>query len=213
MQVTRLTVELLKPVPLAPLLVTAQVVRPGKRVELVEARAITGEREVARAVALRIRTADIPMPVQPPIPATPRDPMAAMPRPPLVTGVADGPAYHLDGVEMRAVTGSIQEEGPSTLWMRLRQPVVAGEEPSPLQRVAAIADFGNGVSRVVPFDRYTFINPDLTVSVYRPLRGEWVGLDAVSRLANNGIGQAESLLFDEQGPFGRALQSLYIDVR
>ncbi|HSS08358.1 MAG TPA: thioesterase family protein [Acidimicrobiales bacterium] len=213
MEVTRLTVELLKPVPLAPLLITARVVRQGKRVQLVEARAVAGEQEVARTTGLRIRTADIPVPDQPPLPPTPTDPMAATPRPPVVTYVDGGAAYHLDGVEMRFAAGSFQGDGPSTVWMRLCQPIVAGEEPSPLQRVAAVADFGNGISKVVPFDRYAFINPDLTIAIFRPPRGEWVGLDALSRLASNGIGQAESLLFDEDGPLGRALQSLYVDRR
>ena len=43
MTVVRLTVELLKPVPLAPLTVRAQLRRPGRRVQLVELAVLHGE--------------------------------------------------------------------------------------------------------------------------------------------------------------------------
>jgi acyl-coenzyme A thioesterase PaaI-like protein len=213
MRVARLTVELIRPVPLAPLLVSARVVRPGKRVQLVEGSVVAGETEVARATALQIRTAEVPLPEQAPFPQTPSDPMAAPERGPLPSVPTLGTAYHADGVEMRFVRGAFGGLGPATAWMRLRHPVVEGEEPSPLQRVAAVADFGNGISKIVPFDSHIFINPDLTVAVARAPVGEWVGLDAVSRLSQDGVGQAESLLFDQVGVIGRAVQSLYVEAR
>jgi hypothetical protein len=209
MDVGRLTVELLRPVPLTPLLVTARIVRPGKRVQLVEAIVAAGETEVARATALRIRVAEVALPPQPIVPVTPTDPMAAPVSQP--TSGPGGIAYHRDGVEMRFVNGSFESDGPCTVWMRLRQPVVAGEHPTPLQLAVAVADFGNGVSKFLSFNDYTFINPDLTVALHRLPQGEWVGLDAITRAGNHGLGQAESLLFDEQGPLGRAVQSLYIE--
>jgi hypothetical protein len=90
---------------------------------------------------------------------------------------------------------------------------VAGEEVSRLQQLAAIADFGNGVSRVVDFATHTFINPDLTIALSRPPVGEWIGLDAVTRLAPLGFGQAESLIFDADGPVGRSVQTLLVAAR
>ena len=92
-------------------------------------------------------------------------------------------------------------------------PVVVGEQPSPLQRTAAAADFGNGVSRILDFESHVFINPDLTVAFSRPPVGEWIGFDVVSRLSEEGFGQAESLIFDPTGPVGRAVQSLLVDPR
>ena len=62
----------------------------------------------------------------------------------------------------------------------MRQPLVAGEEPSPLQRVLVAADSGNGVSATLDWDRYLFINVDLTVHLHRPLDGEWVCLDSIT---------------------------------
>jgi hypothetical protein len=92
-------------------------------------------------------------------------------------------------------------------------PVLAGEAPSPLQRVMSAADFGNGISRVVEFTEAVFINPDLTVHLHRLPVGEWVCLQASSRLEGAGVGLAQSALWDEQGPLGRSLQSLLVEAR
>jgi hypothetical protein len=99
------------------------------------------------------------------------------------------------------------------MWTRLRVPVVEGEVPSPLQRTVAGADFGNGVSWVLEFDRYVFINPDLTVSLSRVPEGEWIGFDVTSRIASQGYGQATSEIFDQLGACGRGAQSLFVDAR
>lgn len=211
MQVVRLTIDILRPVPLEPMTVRAEVTRPGRRVQIVDASLVIGGTEFVRARALRIRRADIPIPAWPPIPFTPTDTAAGTVRP---RRPDEGPvSFHLDGVEIRYVTGRWDDEGPATVWMRLRHPVVPDEEPTPTQRAVAVADFGNGLSRLLPFDTHTFVNPDLTVAFARPPTGEWIGMDAVTRLSDQGIGQAESLLFDANGPIGRAVQSLFLDVR
>ena len=62
-------------------------------------------------------------------------------------------------------------------------------------------------------DEVLFLNPDLTVNLHRLPVGEWVCIDAVTRLGSEGVGLAESLLFDEQGPIGRATQSLLVEAR
>ena len=103
--------------------------------------------------------------------------------------------------------------GPASDWIRLAVPVLPGEVPSPLQRVMGAADFGNGISRVVEFTEAVFINPDLTVHLHRLPVGEWVCLQAASRLEGAGVGLAQSALWDEQGPLGRALQSLLVEAR
>ena len=82
-----------------------------------------------------------------------------------------------------------------------------------MQRVAAAADFGNGLSRILDFDSHVFINPDLTVALSRVPVGDWIGFDMVSRLSRDGLGQAESLVFDADGPVGRAVQSLLVERR
>jgi acyl-coenzyme A thioesterase PaaI-like protein len=103
--------------------------------------------------------------------------------------------------------------GAATVWMRLRHPLLPDEPLTPLARVAATSDFGNGVATVLPFDQYLFINADLTISLDRRPVGEWVALDARTLLHPGGIGWAESVLHDERGPLGRATQALVVQPR
>lgn len=212
-QVVRLTVELLRPVPLSPLAVVSQVVRPGRSVQLVEAGLFSGDTEVARARALRIRRLELDVPVER------SDPPAPIPgdSPDFGDGsVPAGPARRTafaEAVDLRFIEGSWDDAGPVTMWTRLRVPVVEGRRPSALQRTAGAADFGNGVSRVLDFESHTFINPDLTVALARVPEGEWIGFDVVSRLSGEGFGQAESAIFDAIGPVGRSVQSLLVSER
>jgi hypothetical protein len=210
MQTVRITVELLRPVPLRPLRVETTVPRPGKRVQLVDASVTENGAEVARARALRIRTASVPVPDQPSEPAYGPEPATGGPL--RLEGPIERTAF-LRAVDFRFVRGSGDTLGPATAWARLRVPVVPDEDPSPLQRAAAAADFGNGISRILDFDTHLFINADLTVALSRPPAGEWVGFDMVTRLSSEGYGQAESLVFDRHGPVGRAVQSLIVDER
>jgi len=120
-------------------------------------------------------------------------------------------AFHSEGAELRFVKGAFEAPGPATVWVRLRVPVLADEQPSPLERVAAAADFGNGVSSPLSFGDWLFINPDLTIHVSRLPMGEWVGLESYTSAESQGIGISESRLWDEEGPIGRSVQSLLID--
>ena len=95
----------------------------------------------------------------------------------------------------------------------MQRPLVRGEDPSPLQRLAAAADFGNGISSPLSWDDYVFINPDLTVYIDRPPEGEWIGLEASTRVVDRGVGISESVLYDERGSVGRALQALVVAPR
>jgi len=88
--------------------------------------------------------------------------------------------------------------------------LVEGEEVSPLARVAAAGDFGNGISSVLPWGEYVFINPDLTVYLDRIPHGEWICLESRTRVGPEGTGTAESTLYDTHGRIGRAVQSLYV---
>jgi hypothetical protein len=222
MHVARFTVELLRPVPLVPLAVSATVSRPGRKVEVVEARISGGDRDLAWARALRIR-------IQPPGDVTDAlgDPLVGASVPGIGPDAPPGPdsgyespppigpyrAFHSAGAELRYVSGAFAARGPATVWVRLNEPVVLGEEPTPLQRVAAAADFGNGVSSELDFADFVFINPDLSVHLHRPAVGEWVCLDASTRLGIPGVGVAQSGLWDLHGPIGRSLQSLFIEPR
>jgi len=208
--VARLTIELLRPVPLVPLAVDARTFRPGRKVQWIEASIVADEVEVARATALRLRADDaLALPVDEP--------------PPLeIPGPEAGARFEIGwdatrdvgfwrAMELRQTRGSWGETGPATVWFRLVVPIVAGEEPTPLQRVAAAADFGNGVSATLERGQYLFINPDLSIHLYRHPVGEWVALDAITYAEARGVGLAESALHDQRGRIGRSLQCLLVD--
>jgi hypothetical protein len=206
----RLTFELLRPVPLGPLEVRAEIVRPGRRVQLLEGSIWTPDGlEVVRARALRIHASSADVPTTDPDP----------PPPGPEHGIASDqvaryrPMFAPDAIEIRFVDGQFGNRGPSTAWFRLRVPLVLGEEPTPLQCLAAAADFPNGMSAPLSFIEWLFINPDLTIHLDRPPVGEWFCVDARTIIAPKGIGTAEAVLFDDRGRVGRATQALLIAPR
>ena len=212
MRIVRMTIDLVRPVPVAPLTIDIRTIRPGRRVSVVAADLIAGGEPCARMTALRLRDATVPVPADTPLPAD---------RPPDIGPGDSGPpspdwpfeAFHTHGCEVRYARGEWMQPGPAFAWIRLLEPVVAGETPSPVQRLVAAADFGNGVSSVLPFDRWLFVNPDLTVHVERPPVGAWIGLDAVTRLTDGGSGATSTGLYDERGRVGAGVQSLLVEPR
>lgn len=218
LQVARLTFEFLRAIPLTPLRIEASLEGAGRSVDRVSAYAAdqaSGE-PVAIVMALRIRRKQVGVPAQ--RPATPPRGPDGLPRTDLSVDGSSTPgaprvSFAGDGIELRTARGSFRRPGPAAVWFRLRHPVVAGWPVSPLQRVAAAADFGNGISSLTDFRSLLFINPDLTIGLHRYPTGEWVCLDARSRLEGNGIGGAEAGLFDEAGSIGRSYQTLLLSSR
>jgi hypothetical protein len=226
MQVGRITFEILRPVPIGRLRVSAEVVRPGRRVEMVAATLSAKGEPLVRATAWRLRTGEVALPeglgsadgagVPEGLGSTlrpgfsPPGPEQASERDFFDTGQDVG--YHT-AMEYRFLEGGFTEPGPATVWMRMRQPLVAGFEPSPLQRVLAAADSGNGVSATLDWSRFLFINVDLTVHLQRMPEGEWVCLDAITIPERNCVGIADTALYDGRGPIGRAAQTLLVSER
>jgi Thioesterase-like superfamily len=205
--VARMTVELLRPVPMQPIELRARTLRPGKKVQLVEASVLAGDTEVVRATALRIRLADVEFADATDDRLTP-GPGALRERFENVNGLNFGFA-----MEMSMARGEVGVPGPAAVWFRLGVPIVAGEEPAPLMRVAAAADFGNGISGAVTWDRHVFINPDLTIYLHRLPAGDWIGLYARTWPTHEGVGVADAALYDEGGRIGRSVQALLLDRR
>jgi hypothetical protein len=211
-QIGRITYEILRPVPIAPLRVDVEVRRPGRSVELVAATLSDADGEplvAANAWRLASRPTLIPGGLAG-APEPMRGPSEGVEKPFFDTGQDVG--YHT-AMEYRFVEGGFTELGPAKVWMRARHPLIAGEELSPLQRVLIAADSGNGVSATLDLSGYIFINVDLSVHLHRLPQGEWVGLDAVTIPEPQGVGLAESVLHDERGAIGRALQTLLVRER
>jgi hypothetical protein len=231
----RVTYEFLRPVPLAALDVQAEVIRSGRRMALLDGSIADGDgTELVRGRALRVRPAETargaensgrPIPgdasgSQQPAPgkgsprpdcAAPAGPDSTAPSEPFAR--ATRPMFATDAMEIRFTYGHFGEQGPAGAWFRLQVPLVAGESTSSLQRLAATADFGNGISSIVSWEDHLFINPDLTLYIDREPAGEWIHLDAETRIAPDGIGMASGALRDQQGSVGHATQALVIQRR
>jgi hypothetical protein len=210
-QVGRITYEIVRSVPIGRLRVAAEVVRPGRRVEMVQATlSDEGGETVIRAEGWRVRTEEVGFSPPPGFPEPPPGPERGDPGRFFDTGYDVG--YHT-AMEYRFTSGAFVEPGPATVWMRMGLPLIPGEEPTPLQRVLAAADSGNGVSAALDWTKYLFINVDLSVHLHRMPEGEWVCLDAVTLPEPNGVGMADTRLFDERGAIGRAVQTLLVAER
>jgi hypothetical protein len=206
-RLARITVDLLRGVPVADLEVRARVVRPGRSVQLAEAELLADGRPVARMTAWWHQVTDTGAVAGPAVPAPPL-PDRAMTAVPPWTGWG-----YVDAVEWRRVVGGFDGPGPATVWARLRHPLVSGEQPTGLQRLLAVADSGNGVSWELDVSRWLFVNTDLTVHVLRPPTGEWICLDAVTRVGADGSGVATSRLSDQDGAVAFGAQALLVRPR
>jgi len=231
--IARLGFELLRPIPFAPLSMSLHVIRPGRRVQELAGELRQGEELVARASALRVQRVPDGLPGVPPGPADRADSVPSpdpadgadgssdgrMPGPDAGRAIrfalddADTASFAASAMEMRFLENDPWALGPARVWMRLRHPLLPGEAPTPLARLAATADFGNGVSAALPFERFLFINADLSIHLQRAPLGEWIGLDARTVLRGGGTGLAESILHDGHGPVGRAFQTLVVQPR
>ncbi len=205
----RVTANLLRPVPICDLVIEVMTDYVGRNAAHFSAHLMARDKEVARFTALAQREGRIDLPPDlpgHPLPAMTPLPDAAQPASFPFAGPQTG---YADLVETRTARGRIFN-GPSAIWFRLRHPLVDGESPSGCQRVAVAADSGNGISAVLDYRRFLFVNSDLTINLLRPPVGEWICIDARTHLGASGGGLAESALYDTGGLIGRATQSLAV---
>lgn len=209
LQVARITCEILRPVPVAPLRLTSEVIRPGRSVTLAAASLSDATGEVMRAQGWLIRTADVGLEQ-----VVHGDPApGGLEQAGAVETFPTDERSYLAAMEWRSAKGGFLEPGPAAVWARMRHPLVQDEETTPLVRVLTLADSGNGISSALDFSKWVFMNPDLTVHLHRLPAGEWVCLDAQTTIEPNGIGLATSTLSDAKGVIGRGLQSLFVGPR
>jgi hypothetical protein len=204
----RVAVDILRPVPVAPLTLRVRTVRPGRRVTLVEGVVEAGGRDVLHARGWRVAVSSSPAVDLPGV--VPALPPAA--DEPLVWPGAYRDGY-LSAMEWRFATGALTEPGPAKAWVRARVPLVAGEETEPAGRALLVADSGNGISAWLDPAAWLFVNVDLTVALHRQPTGEWILLDAATTIGPDGTGLAVSRLADRNGWVGRGLQTLVVGPR
>ncbi|MDQ2837975.1 MAG: thioesterase family protein [Actinomycetota bacterium] len=208
----RLAAEFLGPVPLAPLVLGARINRLSRTAVLVSAELGTPDRLCLQArvwllapgeTAVAGETAAVgAAPVDAGRPAEVVDPMGL----PEFGFHGFGYAKHLD---WRAMTGSAGEPGPAAVWIRPLVPLVEGDALSALQRAALLADSASGISAELDWAHWSFANVDLDLHLFRPVRGDWLLVDAVTELGS-GIGMTRAALSDLAGPVGAGLQTLLV---
>ena len=218
MRVARLTIDLLRPVPIEPVEIRTDVVRAGRQIHVVDATMWHGPRLVSRASGVLVRCdRDIEVDAD-------KNERAVGPPPPdrhhesrsefeLIDSGDFTPPGFVNAIELRRVAGSLNAGVPAVGWARLTKPLVVGEELTPLQRLACIGDFSSGIANYVDFFVYTTPNADLSYHLVRHPIGEWIGIDAATVMSPDGVGQSRARLFDETGFLGQADATMVVAPR
>ncbi len=208
-RLTRLTVNLTRPIPFAGFRITTAIQRQGRIVSTSSAEVIDQDnRCCVTATALH-------MSEQPPVPLPTHQRPAQNPNDatvglfPIQQTLHDQPAFNGEGVIVKYPAGQDHNPGPTVAWMKT-VPLLATEPPSPFQRLCPLADCGNAFGRNANPDEVNFMNPDLTILCHRDPVGDWLGTDAAGYWEPNGIGMSDAHLFDQQGSVGRAIQTLLL---
>lgn len=209
-RLARITVEFLGALPRNDVRVEAQVARPGRRIRMLEAAMYADERPVALArawqIAVQEGSQDLPAPMSGGSFHLPAE------QPQEYFAELSGWGYG-ESIEWRWEEGSYAAAGPATVWTRVRLPLVAGEALRPLERVLIAADSANGISAVLPLDRWLFVPPGICVTLHRYPRSEWVRMAGETTLAPDGLGSTLGLLGDLDGPLGTVAQPLLVAPR
>ncbi len=207
-RLVRITVDLLRPVPMAGFSIATEIVRAGRSMSTLRARLLDAdqvERSVATGLALRADLSrELPTPS-----SFVEDFERARPGPFVLDRTLHGLRGFADSVQMRYPPEQSPSTGPTTLWMHAL-PLLESERPTPMQRISPLADCGNAASRNAEPWEIGFVNADLTLVLHREPVGEWFGSRSVSHWQSSGVGLAKATLFDRHGEVGEALQTLLL---
>lgn len=209
MVLSRLSFDLWRPVARRPLIPAVAVLREGRKASTVEAALEQDGKSVARCTALFLRADAASTPPTAAAPPAPPPPEAGSEIPEHVRRWSP----FFTGVETRVIEGDLLKPGPAAAWFTLRRPLVAGEPMSPLVQAVAAADLASGISAIVDLRVWSFINADLTVTLWRLPRSQWILLRAETEVGDRGTGSARGTLYDLDGPFGSCAQALIFERR
>ncbi|MFC5993675.1 thioesterase family protein [Pseudonocardia hispaniensis] len=213
---SRVTIDLLGPVPVGEVRVSARTERPGRRIALIQAILEARDRDgtwrpYAHGSAWRLatqRTHDV----------IHRGDSSQRPPDPSAGTVHDHripDAWRLGGfvgaVEWRVAQLGTRAGVPTVAWVNLTRALIEGEQTSDLERLIALADTANGVGARLDPARFTFLNTEMTVHLHHPPSGQWYGLEAETSIGPDGIGTSSGVLHAEAGPIGRVTQNLLVE--
>lgn len=224
---TRITTDILGAVPLSPLLGSARVIRPGRRISLLEARIQDPKtnRDVARGSAWWIHTQDLP--------ELQRELAPVVPGPETAEHDEDffrrWSGAYIDTIEVRTTSRTARTDveassnnpgvsgvlpdiwsGGPAYWLRTELSVVAGQKDSPWMRMTKLVDSANGLGTGLSPDLWNFMNVDTTVYLHRLPVGEWIGVLPDANYGPDGTGVTVTRIYDSTGPVGTANQSIML---
>jgi hypothetical protein len=202
LRIGRLSFDILGTVPVDVVEIDVRVARPGRTIELVEARLTHDGRDAVvlrswlmQAADTRALSATPLMPMPPPAALEPWDPTTVW------------PGGFIASAEVRREQ---EEPGRARFWVRSRTTLLDGEPVSNLARFAALLDIANGMTVRVSPGEVAFPNVDLTAHLFEEPQGEWAGFDTSVSFGAGGLGLTSSVLHDERGPVGTMAQSLTV---
>ena len=203
---SRISIDIHRPVPVGSVQVDVTVLRGGARVGLAEVQ-LTTPSHASPAMTARVwvirRTTDVGVPQSVPHPPPPQVEEE-------VRFPGDFRSGYLEAMKWFWSEGRFGAPGPVSVWSESRIPLIAGEDMSGVQRVMLLADSGNGISARVSPGELIFVNTDLTVHLHRNPVGPRVWMRSQSYLEAEGVGLVDSALGDETGSVGTAAQSLFV---
>jgi hypothetical protein len=208
--VRRLTFDLWRPAGLRAFATRTEMLRDGRKAKTMQVRLMDGEVEIGRCTALLTAQGA----------ESPADPFAktASADAPPETG-APPPAFaqqwsrYFQNVSVRLIEGALEKPGPAAAWMRLDVPLVEGEANTPLLQAVQAADFSSGVAQIVDMRQWTFINPEISLYLFRAPEDEWILIRSRTRVGANGAGLTTASLSDRQGPFAEVMQAMTFERR
>lgn len=207
-QLVRLTLDLMRPVPVAGVRALATVTREGRNTAATEVvLSDLDGKPVAMGTTLHLSSGEFDaFPTVDRLSPSLADTTVVDH---FLGGSAHGKTGFGEAVDVALPNGKEKVPGPKTIWMRAPG-IVDGETPSPFQKLCPIGDCGNGISANGKFGTASFVNPDLTIVMHRAPVGDWMASEAHSHWQPTGIGMSHAYLFDEKGPVGTAIQTLIV---
>lgn len=199
--IARHSIDIFGKVPFAPLAMQVDVLRDGRQTKLHRVMLLADGKPVAQAHVLRVRKMETPIFAAPcPYP---------MPK--------DLPPTHADGrfgmggaLQLRFVEGAAGVPGRAVAWTAMEADIVLDHPPTPYERSAIFADYGNGFGNATDASEWSFANLDITMQYLRMPIGKWLMIDAETHMAGAGHGTVTNIFADEQGIFARGFQTIFV---
>jgi hypothetical protein len=216
---SRLSLDLVRPVPRRPLEVLVRPLKSGRRVHLIDVEVRDAGRDVAFARVQRTRSnpvnlpslentgAQLTPPPDSPESFTPFDERLAPRRP--------APFFRL-ATQMHTPTAlGIFGRGATLGWLRVHADLLPGVALSNAAAVCAAADYTNalGAPESPAESQLLFANADLTVHLVRTPANKWVRMLPITVWGEHGLGHTRCDLSDVRGMLGTSAVTLPLSNR